>query len=141
VDTKGFLIIEERFKNMEEIHVKPRMNGLNPVPIPIGERLEKMKNVCWICQGWHEIDFIWVPGKSGDAEQEPIFLHLDYEGYDGIFLGKAKPDGTFRSSRMVPPGDLVYFYTANEIQCSSSTENSKPERFKAVRAIENKIFL
>jgi hypothetical protein len=108
------LIVEEKVKNIEEIHVKPRMNGLQPVKITVGERIEKMKNVCWICEGWQEVEFKWVPGKSGEAEQEPIFLHADYEGFDAIFLGKQKSDGNFRNSRMVPPGELVYFYTANE---------------------------
>ena len=68
VDTKGFLVVDEKVKNIEEIHVKPRINGLSPVPIPIGERIEKMKNVCWICEGWHELEFKWVPGQSGEAD-------------------------------------------------------------------------
>jgi hypothetical protein len=109
------LVVEERVKNIDEIHVKPRINGLSPVPIPVGERVEKMKNVCWICEGWHEVEFIWAPGSSGEASSEPIFLHLDYEGFDSIFLGKPKSDGSFRSNRMVPPGELIYFYTANDM--------------------------
>ena len=51
--------------------------------------------------------------KSGNASDEPIFIHFDFEGYEAIFLGKPDENGIFSTNRMVPTGELDYFYTGN----------------------------
>jgi hypothetical protein len=38
-------------------------------------------DACWICEGWQEVKFLWVPGSSGSLAGEPMFLHLDFEGF------------------------------------------------------------
>ena len=57
VDTKGFLILQDGEKSdRSTLHVKQRISGLQPVikPYSMAERVEKYKNVCWICDGWHQ---------------------------------------------------------------------------------------
>jgi len=69
----------------------------------------------WNLNGFQVIFKIILLDKSGNAIEEPIFIHFDYEGYDPIFLGKPDENGNFVTNRMVPTGDLEYFYTANQL--------------------------
>lgn len=109
------------------MHVKLRIKGVEALKksYTSAERLEKMKNVCWICEGWHETEIVWIPGQSGDGDSEPIFWHPDYEGYESIFLGRPDANGNFRKKRMVPPGETTSFFTANFTQTASSTMKVK----------------
>lgn len=58
---------------------------------------------------------IYYIDQSGACSEEPIFIHFDYEGFEPIFLGKPDSNGNFKTHRMIPTGDIEYFYTANSI--------------------------
>jgi hypothetical protein len=49
-----------------------------------------MKFNCWICEGWVEWNFTWIPGTSGrqeiDPKYNPIFIHFENEGWKAIPL-------------------------------------------------------
>lgn len=66
-----------------------------------------------IFNGYQVLYIIYILDKSGNVTEEPIFIHFDYEGYEAIFLGKADEDGNFTTNRMVPTGEIDYFYTGN----------------------------
>lgn len=132
VDTKGFLILENDSRNMSSIHVDTRIQGVSEHPKPYSRtaRYEKVRDTCWICDGWQAASFNWIPEQSGSAIDEPIFIHFDYEGYEATFLGKQDPQGNFSTHRMVPSGKLEYFYTANQLQQASQTDPIKTHNEK-----------
>lgn len=78
----------------------------------------RAKNNCWICEGWREIPFIYRPDKSmKNLDRYVIKLHLSFENwkpYDTILK-----DGIFKSIRMCPPGEILYFFTVDKIPVDS----------------------
>ena len=48
---------------------------------------ELIKDVCWLCEGWREVDLTWNLLKSGFDHKPPAFLYLDYLGFNGLYLG------------------------------------------------------
>ncbi|CAD8105716.1 unnamed protein product [Paramecium sonneborni] len=143
VDSKGFLIIENNMKNYNSIHVDQRIKGVSPNPKPYehSSHFEKLKDVCWICDEWQMSTFEWIPNQSGACSDEPIFIHLDYEGFEPIFLGKPDSNGNFKTHRMIPTGDIEYFYTANSIQIASQTAPIKQhiEKFRTKVTIADQL--
>jgi hypothetical protein len=61
-----------------------------------------------------EIEFKWTPGVSGPDDQDPIFIHLDFEDWANDLLEK-QPDGSYLIYRMVPPKKIKYFFTADGV--------------------------
>ncbi|CAK90105.1 unnamed protein product (macronuclear) [Paramecium tetraurelia] len=143
VDSKGFLIIDSSMKNFNSIHIEQRIKGVMPHPKPYdhASRFEKVKDICWICDRWQMATFEWIPNKSGACSEEPIFIHFDYEGYEPIFLGKPDGHGHFRTHRMIPTGDIEYFYTANSIQVASQSVPIKQhiEKFRTKVSIADQV--
>lgn len=47
-----------------------------------------------------------------------MFLHFNFEDYRGNYFGKPKPNSEgseeFSYSRVVPPGNLSYFYSGED---------------------------
>lgn len=104
----------------------------------MSERIEKYKNVCWICDGWHQEQFTY---KLNDTfvDSDPVFLHLDYENYDSVYLGKMLPNQTFSKKRMVPPGWLKYIYTVGDVQYANPDEPIKKATFRRRIAIQDEL--
>ena len=80
------------------------------------EKIRKIrgKNNCWICEGFREVQFEFIPEQPIlDPNNHLVKLHLDFDGYkpfDMIF------DGTkYQIIRMCPPGDVHYFFTIDTI--------------------------
>jgi len=66
---------------------------------------------CWICDGWNEIDFSWIYGKSGNEYRNPAFIIFDFHAWKGIHLGKIdKISKSFKILRMAPPGPIYFLY-------------------------------
>jgi hypothetical protein len=67
-----------------------------------------------LCEGWREVKFTWVKGKSGSSCIEPIFIHFEFDDYrpDILMQDSQNPD-TFFTWRMAPPGEHRYFFTIN----------------------------
>ena len=70
------------------------------------------KNNCWICEGFREVQFEYVPDiPIKDPNDHLVKLHLDFDGYrpfDMIFNGTK-----YQIIRMCPPGDVNYFFTVD----------------------------
>lgn len=74
-------------------------------------------DVCWVCEGWHQATFEWIPHKSvtNDVECDPIYIHLNFMQYDSIYIPK-KADGKYTHTMMIPPGKTYFFFTVNDLQ-------------------------
>ena len=80
---------------------------------------ENYKDVCWICEGWRPLAFTWTPGESGSSDQEPIYVHVSFEGYKGVYLNAKKE---FKNVRMVPPTKFDFFFVADETPCAAEDQ-------------------
>ncbi|CAK73116.1 unnamed protein product (macronuclear) [Paramecium tetraurelia] len=70
---------------------------------------------CWICQGWLEVMFQWKPHKSGFLDEDPIFIHLEFEDYQPSNMQKTN-DGYFTLYRMCPPNQTIRYFFSNPVQ-------------------------
>ena len=70
------------------------------------------KNNCWICEGYREIQFEYVPEEPiPDPSNHLVKLHLDFDDYkpfDMIYNGTK-----YQIVRMCPPGEVKYFFTVD----------------------------
>lgn len=65
--------------------------------------------LCWICEGWKEMDFIWDPIKENKHEVKDLFIHLECDDYRPDSL--SVKNGTFQLSRVLPPGEIKFFFS------------------------------
>lgn len=84
---------------------------------------EVLKDCCWICEGWLDASFSWIPGQSGDEENEPIFMHFDFDYWRSNYMGKKNKNNIYTYKRMIPPGPVSFFFTANKLQVHSKLYN------------------
>lgn len=69
-----------------------------------------------LLNGLQVISFLQSQGASGPSNQDPVFLHFNFENYRQNYLGKPTKEEVFVYKRVFPPGELNYFYTADEVQ-------------------------
>lgn len=121
VDSKGFLVVNENTtKDISEMHINHRMNGCAfSKGLNKKRGYETLKDCCWICEGWNEVKFEWIPGVSGECDSEPIYLHFDFDYFEAHYMGKPTKNFKFVYERMVPPGKITFFFTADKMQTHS----------------------
>ncbi len=73
-------------------------------------KLNSVQN-CWVCEGWSEMKFEWRIGMSGDGEEEPVYIHFDFDEYMPWLLHKEEDGSVYYIWKMVPPGRSFYFYS------------------------------
>lgn len=64
------------------------------------------QDVCWICQGWQEVEFR-IDRPAGFAGE--CFLHLDFESFGAVKMEDEKAH--FAQIRMCPVGDVRFYFT------------------------------
>ena len=70
----------------------------------------RSKNNCWICDGYREIEFEYIPETPiEDPNNHLIKLHLSFDNYKSFDM--IYTDGKYHMARMCPPGDISYFFT------------------------------
>ncbi|CAD8184428.1 unnamed protein product [Paramecium pentaurelia] len=141
VDTKGFLIpIETAEMEQSQHQIAQRIQGCQYIKQKRlrSYRDSNIKDCCWICEGWRQVDFQWNPQDSGPAN-DPMFLHLSYLNYDDLYMGKIEQG--LRVQRMVPPGLCYYFFTNDDIQCVAQDQLHKrwPLPLNKVRILDKKV--
>jgi len=119
VDARGFVKPCVNYENVEKGHLYKRI--LKPHK---GTKKSSQLINCWVCEDWVEVVFKWVPGESGPEDSEPLCLHLECDSYQPELMQK-QPSGVFELTRMVPPGDLKFFFTCNTEPIKSNTYKSK----------------
>lgn len=60
-----------------------------------------------------------LQGTSGDCDFEPIYVHFEFDGYEAHYMGKITKGFKFVYERMIPPGKMTFFFTANKSQTHS----------------------
>ena len=68
------------------------------------------KNKCWICDGFREVEFEYIPETPiENPNTHVVKIHLsfdDYKPFDMIYN-----EGKYHMARMCPPGEINYFFT------------------------------
>jgi hypothetical protein len=103
VDSRGFMLPKDEIPLIEVGHFFKRMLTSR------GPEHTHTKTNCWICEKWVEVTFEWTPGRSGSANEEPIFIHLECDGFQPEYL--PKQGSVFKITRAVPPGPLQFFFS------------------------------
>ena len=82
------------------------------------------KNNCWICEGFREIQFEFIPEEPiVDPNNHLVKIHLDFDNYkpfDMICNGDK-----FQIVRMCPPGDVHYFFSVDSIPVKSQSPSGQ----------------
>ena len=82
------------------------------------------KNHCWICEGYREVEFEFIPEEPiDDPNNHLVKIHLDFDGYrpfDMICTGTK-----FLINRMCPPGDIHYFFTVDTVPVKTEGPQGK----------------
>ncbi|KAM3145071.1 hypothetical protein pb186bvf_002746 [Paramecium bursaria] len=73
----------------------------------------QMTDICWICQGWVEMKFTYHPGRSGQLEKAPIFIHFDFEHFRPTLMEQI--DEYFQIFKMCPPNVPIKYFFSNPI--------------------------
>ena len=78
----------------------------------------------WICEGWSEIRFEWRLNEATQSNQSRnrVKLHLSWDNFTPDKMRRDKYDKTlFSVTRMVPPGDLKFYFSINDVKMVSSS--------------------
>jgi hypothetical protein len=127
INCLGFISPIEKLKNDKYFSESQIYYGMNK-----GYELRKTgvetvrkirgKNNCWICEGFREIKFEYIPKETiVDPNNHLVKLHLsfdDYRPFDMICSGNS-----FQIVRMCPPGEINYFFTVDTIPVKSQANN------------------
>ena len=127
INCLGFISPIEKLKNDKYFSESQIYYGMNK-----GYELRKTgvetvrkirgKNNCWICEGFREIKFEYIPKEPiQDPNNHLVKLHLNFDNYrpfDMICSGNS-----FQIVRMCPPGEINYFFTVDTIPVKSQANN------------------
>ena len=127
INCLGFISPIEKLKNDKYFSESQIYYGMNK-----GYELRKTgvetvrkirgKNNCWICEGFREIKFEYIPKDPiPDPNNHLVKLHLNFDNYrpfDMICSGNS-----FQIVRMCPPGEINYFFTVDSIPVKNQADN------------------
>lgn len=78
------------------------------------------------------MEITWEPGQCGLGETEPVYAHLSFEGYKGVYLPKRTG---FKNVRMVPPTKFDYFYHLEDMPAHIDSLPADKATFPLVKVI------
>ena len=130
IDGLGFITpIEKELKNKNYYSESQIYYGMNKeyelrkTAVDTVRRI-RGKNNCWICEGFREIQFEFIPEEPiVDPNNHLVKLHLNFDNYrpfDMICNGDK-----FQIVRMCPPGEIHYFYTVDSFPVKSQSPAGK----------------
>ena len=117
LDSLGFIsplsFKKENFFSKSQLHYSMKDNKVIKFSKIQTVRKLRNKNNCWMCEGWKETEFIYVPDENlkKNAMFSIVKIHFDFDNYnhyDMIFNGEV-----FSTVRMCPHGDVHYFITVD----------------------------
>ena len=124
VNSRGFLIVEEKQETLLDTIDQQKMNGFEVTVIRENHSLksEPIKNVCWICEGWHEQEFKLTLAKT--EGKMLVYIHFDFEKYEPRLI--SQNEHVIKYVTMVPPKKYRYFFTHNkEVLLDSNAQVEK----------------
>ena len=81
---------------------------------------------CWICEGWTEVKFVFNPELAFPEKHDPyvpIYLHLSSDEFEqDLLLPDPDKPGMYSSTRMVPPGDVSYYFTKENVNYTAQEQ-------------------
>ena len=87
------------------------------------------KNNCWICEGWREKYFEYdikevekIPSPFPDGIDK-CHIHFNFENFNSFEMSFNEIKKKYICYRMCPPGNLIYFYSYNNIPCLKYDED------------------
>ena len=120
INCLGFITPKEKEKKNQEkklfaySHINYDMNldyDLRKTKIDSVRKI-RGKNNCWICEGFREVQFEYIPEEPIiDPNNHLVKLHLDFDDYkpfDMLYNGSK-----YQIIRMCPPGEVKYFFTVD----------------------------
>ena len=130
IDCLGFLTpIEKDLKNNKYFSESQIYYGINKEYELRKTQVDTVrkirgKNNCWICEGFREIQFEFIPEEPiVDPNNHLVKLHLSFDNYkpfDMICNGDK-----FQIVRMCPPGEIYYFFTVDSFPVKSQSPSGK----------------
>ena len=130
IDCLGFITpIEKELKNKKYYSESQIYYGINKeyqLRKTTVDTVRKIrgKNNCWICEGYREIQFEFIPEEPiVDPNNHLVKLHLNFDNYkpfDMICTGDK-----FQIVRMCPPGEIHYFFTVDSVPIKSQSPSGK----------------
>ena len=120
INCLGFITPKEKEKKNAEkkyfanSHISYGMNREYVLRQTKVDKVRKIrgKNNCWICEGFREVQFEYIPEEPiPDPNNHLVKLHLDFDEYkpfDMIYNGTK-----YQIIRMCPPGEVKYFFTVD----------------------------
>lgn len=135
IDSEDFQVCEEN-QDCDEYHshhILKEISGVSRQKFNSQcqyESIQLIKNACWICDAWHELEFEWSDkekaaiNNNGDDEDDipehgPVFIHFKHEGYQPVWM-KPDDDGIINVKLMVPNTRLFFFFTVNYMAITSN---------------------
>ena len=83
-------------------------------------------NKCWICDGYREIEFNFVPKTPiVDTTSHIVKIHLNFDDYQPF--GMLCLGNKYQIVRMCPPGEISYFFTIDTIPIEEEGEGCNNE--------------
>ena len=137
INCLGFISPIEKLKNdkyFSESQIYYGMNKGYDLRKTNVETVRKIrgKNNCWICEGFREIKFEYIPKEPIlDPNNHLVKLHLnfdDYKPFDMICNGSS-----FQIVRMCPPGEINYFFTVDTIPVKNQS-NEGNNNFEKIQS-------
>ncbi|KAL4510557.1 hypothetical protein ABPG72_004711 [Tetrahymena utriculariae] len=130
VESRGFLIVQENQQQLlAGLHNKRQIKGIHTLEREVyrSDRDIDLADCCWICDGWQEKEFRWDIGLSGEQSRDPLFIHFNFENFRSNYFGKkdGQQQSFFSYKRMMPPGNLDYFYSSQESEMIAKNQHKK----------------
>ena len=130
IDALGFISpLDKNYKNDKyfcESHIFYDINNkssLRKTNVDVVRKIRN-KNQCWICSGFREMEFEFIPEEPiADPNNHLVKLHLNFDGYKPYdMIG----NGTkFQIVRMCPPGEIDYFFTVDTVPVKTQAPEGK----------------
>ena len=90
------------FRNLSKRYLPRRIKIITNI-----SKGDMVRNCCWICDGWVEIEINWKNRFSGSRDKgKPLFVHLSFENYKPRFLGLLGADGLIGKIQFL----LIFIY-------------------------------
>ena len=113
-DALGFLTKQSN-KDPGIAHIHTRIHeSLETGLLSEKKRQFKASSNWWICEGWQQTEFKFIPRKSTEDiidEFTPVYIHLECDDYEPDLMVRDPISGYYSVLRMRPPKELKYFFS------------------------------
>ena len=106
IDSQGFLLASPKSFHFEQSHLFRRIFGDSKAK----KKSSKNDSRCWVCEQWIEMAFFYNPIVPA-SQNDQIFIHLDCDDYEPDLM--VKSHDFFEIHRVVPPGEITFFFSKN----------------------------